>query len=123
MLPISHKNMSLVSRGLYTDANNISDRRVHMISFKTIEETQLTEEIAQKSEFLSNSIKRSLKNYFSKLGSEEPKDLYDMVLSEIERPLLECLIHHTKNNHVKIAKWLGLSRGTTRQKLKKYGLL
>jgi len=49
MLPISHKNMSLVSRGLYTDANNISDRRVHMISFKTIEETQLTEEIAQKS--------------------------------------------------------------------------
>ena len=72
---------------------------------------------------MSDSVRRSLKNYFSHLGGEEPEAVYEMVLSEVELPLLECLIHHTKNNHVKIAKWLGLSRGTTRQKLKKYGLL
>jgi len=94
-----------------------------MLSFKTTEETQLTEQIAQKSEFLSDSIRRLLKNYFSKLGGEEPKAMYQMVLSEVESPLLECLINHTKNNHVKMSAWLGLSRTTVRQKLKKVGLL
>lgn len=94
-----------------------------MLSFKTIEETQPTEKIDQKIECLRDSVRRLLKNYFSKLGSEEPKDVYDMVLSETEMPLLECLIKHTKNNHVKISKLLGLSRGTVRQKLKRYGML
>ncbi|MCE3238960.1 MAG: fis 2, partial [Gammaproteobacteria bacterium] len=94
-----------------------------MLSFNTIKNTPSTETVAQRSERLSESIRYSLKNYFSRLGSEEPKAIYDMVLSEVEMPLLECLIHHTKNNQVKMAKWLGLSRGTTRQKLKKYGFL
>ena len=94
-----------------------------MLSFKTIEKTQPPEEATQESECLSNSVKRSLKNYFSRLNGEEPKDVYEMVLSEVEMPLLEVLIHQTKNNHVKLSKWLGLSRGTVRQKLKKYGML
>ena len=94
-----------------------------MLSFKTIRETQSTQAIAQKSESLSDSVRHLLKNYFSKLGGEEPKNIYDMVLSEIEMPLLEFSISYTKNNHVKIAKLLGLSRGTVRQKLKRYGML
>jgi Fis family transcriptional regulator len=94
-----------------------------MFSFKTAKELKSTEEIIQKSERLSDSVRELLKNYFSQLDGEEPKNVYDMVLSEIEMPLLECLINHTKNNHVKISKWLGLSRGTVRQKLKKSGLL
>ncbi len=94
-----------------------------MLSFKTIEKTQLSDAMAQPSERLRESVKQSLKNYFSHLNSEEPKDVYDMVLAEVEMPLLECLIHHTKNNQSKMARWLGLSRGTFRQKLKKYGLL
>src|SRR3569623_1355263 len=101
-------------------------RRLEMLSFKTLqdeEEIQFIETMAPKNERLSESIRHSLKNYFSRLGGEEPKAIYDMVLSEVEMPLLESLIHHTKNNQVKMAKWLGLSRGTLRQKLKKYGLL
>jgi Fis family transcriptional regulator len=94
-----------------------------MLSFKTIEKTQIDTAIAQQSERLSESIKHSLKNYFSHLEGEKPKAVYDMVLAEVEMPLLECLIHHTKNNQVKMAKWLGLSRGNVREKLKKYGLL
>jgi Fis family transcriptional regulator len=94
-----------------------------MLSFKTIEKTASDAAVVQQGERLHESVKNSLKNYFSRLKGEEPKDVYHMVLSEVEMPLLECLIHHTKNNQVKMAKWLGLSRGTLRQKLKKYGLL
>jgi Fis family transcriptional regulator len=94
-----------------------------MLYFKTVEKTASDVGVVQQSERLNESVRHSLKNYFSRLKGEEPKDVYDMVLSEVEMPLLECLIHHTKNNQVKIAKWLGLSRGNVREKLKKYGLL
>jgi Fis family transcriptional regulator len=97
-----------------------------MLSFETQqdeEKTPLTVVSTPKSDRLKDSVKQSLKNYFSRLKGEKPKAVYDMVLSEVEMPLLECVIHHTKNNQVKMAKWLGLSRGTLRQKLKKYGLL
>jgi Fis family transcriptional regulator len=94
-----------------------------MLSFKTIEKTPSDAAVSQQTERLNESVKHSLKNYFNRLNGEEPKDVYHMVLSEVEMPLLECVIHHTKNNQVKMAKWLGLSRGTLRQKLKKYGLL
>jgi Fis family transcriptional regulator len=97
--------------------------QVNMLSFKTIEKTASDATGAQQGERLNESVKHSLKNYFSRLEGEEPKAVYDMILSEVEMPLLECMIHHTKNNQVKMAKWLGLSRGTLRQKLKKYGLL
>ena len=96
-----------------------------MLSFKTIEKPPLDETIEpiQHSKYLRDTVKHSLKNYFSRLGGEEPKDIYEMVLSEVEQPLLECLIKYTKNNQVKLSKWLGLSRGTARKKLKKYELL
>ncbi|MCE3238145.1 MAG: factor for inversion stimulation Fis, transcriptional activator [Gammaproteobacteria bacterium] len=94
-----------------------------MISFKTTEKIQSVEEIAQQTERLSDSVKRLLKNYFRQLGGEDPKDVYEMVLSEVEMPLLEFLLGHTKNNQVKTTRLLGLSRGTVRQKLKKYGML
>jgi Fis family transcriptional regulator len=94
-----------------------------MLSSKTIEKTDSLEAGVQQNEFLRESVRYSLKNYFSRLGNEEPKAVYDMVLSEVEMPLLECLVHHTKNNQVKMSKWLSLSRGTVRQKLKKHGLL
>ena len=36
---------------------------------------------------------------------------------------LEALIKHTNDNQCAITKVLGLSRGTTRKKLKKYGFI
>ncbi|MCC2666528.1 MAG: fis 1 [Gammaproteobacteria bacterium] len=94
-----------------------------MLSFKTTEKTTLDKKRVQESERLGDNMKRLLENYFSQLGGEAPKDVYDMVLSEVEMPLLEFLMNHTKNNQVKTTQLLGLSRGTVRQKLKRYGLL
>jgi len=46
-----------------------------------------------------------------------------MVLGEVEKPLLEVVMKHTKGNQSNAAKALGLSRGTLRKKLKIYGML
>ena len=72
---------------------------------------------------LRDSVKNSLENYFAQLGSETPANLYDMVLEQIELPLLQRIMAYTGNNQSKAAKVLGLSRGTLRKKLKIYDLL
>jgi len=72
---------------------------------------------------LKQVVKDTLRNYFSNIGEEQPVDFYNILLEEIERPLLEVLINHTHYNQVKMAQILGISRGTLRKKLKQYGLL
>ncbi len=72
---------------------------------------------------LRDSVEQSLENYFSQLDGAPVKDIYQMVLSEVEAPLLEQVLKYTRNNQTKASILLGLNRGTLRKKLKQYGLL
>ena len=47
-------------------------------------------------------------------------DLYDMILSEVEPPLLQAVMEKKRGNQLQAAKLLGLSRGTIRKKLQRY---
>jgi Fis family transcriptional regulator, factor for inversion stimulation protein len=71
---------------------------------------------------LRHSVKQALENYLTFLEGHFPVNLYELVLEEIESPLLEVVMKITKNNQSKAAKLLGLSRGTLRKKLKQYNL-
>ncbi|WP_373566692.1 DNA-binding transcriptional regulator Fis [Coxiella-like endosymbiont] len=68
----------------------------------------------------ASSIQRSLQNYFAQLDGEEPADLYNMVLAEMEAPLLRAVMRYTNWNQSRAAKLLGISRGTLRKKLATY---
>src|SRR5690606_29161688 len=72
---------------------------------------------------LRDSVSIALKNYFQHLDGQPVTDVYNLVLSEVEAPLLEEVLRHTRNNQTKAAVLLGLNRGTLRKKLKQYGLL
>lgn len=72
---------------------------------------------------LRDSVAIALENYFSQLDGQEVTDVYNMVLSEIEAPLLEAVMKYTRNNQTKASQLLGLNRGTLRKKLKQHGLL
>tara|TARA_B100000989_G_scaffold60158_1_gene41189 strand:- start:3046 stop:3399 length:354 start_codon:yes stop_codon:yes gene_type:complete len=72
---------------------------------------------------LRESVRHALDNYFAQLGGQQPSNLYDMVLEQIELPLLQKVMAFTGNNQSRAAKILGLSRGTLRKKLKVYDLL
>ncbi len=72
---------------------------------------------------LRNCVRRSLTEYFANLEGESVQDLYQVVLAEIEIPLLEKVLEHTRGNQTQAAEILGLNRGTLRKKLKQYGLL
>ena len=72
---------------------------------------------------LRDSVEIALKNYFAQLDGAPVTDVYQLVLSEVEAPLLEQVMKYTRNNQTKASTLLGLNRGTLRKKLKHYGLL
>ena len=69
---------------------------------------------------LFDSVTTAVKNYFGELKDHDPVDLYDMVLEEVEIPLLKEVMDYCKYNQSRAANLLGISRGTLRTKLRKY---
>jgi Fis family transcriptional regulator len=71
---------------------------------------------------VSVCVRRAMEEYFKDLDGEVPKNVYDMVLQCIEKPLLESVMQHAKGNQSKAAEILGLNRNTLRKKLAQYQL-
>jgi Fis family transcriptional regulator, factor for inversion stimulation protein len=67
-------------------------------------------------------IKQKVEQYFSQLNGHDPVGLHGMVISEVERPLLEAALEHSGYNQTKAAKALGLSRSTLRKKMEQYNI-
>lgn len=72
---------------------------------------------------LRESVSRSLRQYLRQVEGESISDLYQMVLAEVEVPLLEAVMEATRSNQTRASSMLGLNRGTLRKKLKQYGML
>jgi Fis family transcriptional regulator len=72
---------------------------------------------------LRGAVEKALLNYFAHLEGADVTDVYNLVLSEVEAPLLETVMNHVKGNQTKASELLGLNRGTLRKKLKQYDLL
>jgi len=68
-------------------------------------------------------VTRAVQNYLGAMEEQRVDDLYELVLTQVERPLLECALRHTGDNQSRAAELLGVSRGTLRARLKKYGML
>lgn len=79
---------------------------------------QSDEQLAQ----LYNAVKHSIRRYLYELEGADPHGMYDMVLRQIEQPLLETVMEHTRGNQSRAAEYLGLNRGTLRKKLRLYDL-
>jgi Fis family transcriptional regulator, factor for inversion stimulation protein len=72
---------------------------------------------------IEDSVRYSLDAYFKDLGNETPHDLYNMMLSIFEKPMLEVVMRHAENNQSRAAEWLGMNRNTLRKKLAEYQML
>ncbi|MCP8897743.1 DNA-binding transcriptional regulator Fis [Gilvimarinus xylanilyticus] len=72
---------------------------------------------------LRGSVEQAMENYFQHLDGQSVSNVYEMVLAEVEAPLLEVVLKYTRHNQTRAAQVLGLNRGTLRKKLKQYGLL
>ncbi len=75
-----------------------------------------------KSKPLSSLTDECLRSYFANLNGHKPGDLYQLVIGEVERPLLAAVLTYTRGNQSEAAEILGINRGTLRNKLKAYHL-
>jgi Fis family transcriptional regulator len=78
---------------------------------------------AENTQPLRDSVQKALESYFAQLDGQPVTEVYDLVLSEVEAPLLEVVMRYTKDNQTTASVLLGLNRGTLRKKLKQYGML
>ena len=69
---------------------------------------------------LGSSVRASLELYFKDLDGYRPDNLHKLVMSEVERPLLESTLRFVSGNQSRAAELLGISRGTLAKKLKLY---
>ena len=72
---------------------------------------------------IDECIRESLNAYFHDMEGEEPTGMYDMLLSTVEKPVLEVVMQRAEQNQSRAADWLGLNRNTLRKKLLEHKLL
>jgi Fis family transcriptional regulator len=92
-------------------------------NFSNISLIEQRETLPQQESTLRSAVEKSLRRFFQNLEDEPVSDLHQMVMSEVEAPLLEAVMRYTGNNQSKASIMLGLNRGTLRTKLKNYGML
>ncbi len=71
---------------------------------------------------LRQAVTETVKKYYEQVDVNNAQGVYEMVLAEVEEPLLEATMTFTRGNQSRAAIVLGLSRGTLRKLLKKYDL-
>jgi two-component system nitrogen regulation response regulator GlnG len=68
---------------------------------------------------LARAVERHIKQFLAAhRDGLAPSDIYDRVLAEVERPLIQMTLAATRGNQIKAAAMLGLNRNTLRKKIR-----
>ena len=74
---------------------------------------------APASEPLGRAVERHIRQFIAAHSDGMgPADMYDKVLAEVERPLIQMTLAATRGNQIKAAAMLGLNRNTLRKKIR-----
>jgi two-component system nitrogen regulation response regulator GlnG len=71
---------------------------------------------------LESLIAGKLKGSLAQMDVNELDNLYDMVLHQMERPLIQIILEKTRGNQVRAAEILGINRNTLRKKIQTLGI-
>ena len=69
---------------------------------------------------LSGAVRRALERYFRDLDGEKPTAIYDMVMKNIEKPMIETVLGKAAGNQTLAAAMLGIDRNTLRKKMQQH---
>ncbi|MBU3616213.1 helix-turn-helix domain-containing protein [Polynucleobacter sp. JS-Polo-80-F4] len=72
---------------------------------------------------ITECIETQLQGYLQDLKGTAPTDIYQMVLAVVEKPMLELVMQHAKQNQSLAAQYLGINRNTLHKKLVEHQLL
>jgi Fis family transcriptional regulator len=71
---------------------------------------------------LHDTVTACVRQYLEEIDGEPTTDFYQLVLSQVEAPLLREVMTYTRHNQSRAAQLLGLNRGTLRKKLRQYAI-
>ncbi|MGH8557455.1 MAG: helix-turn-helix domain-containing protein [Methylococcales bacterium] len=71
---------------------------------------------------LGEYVRAAVEQYFQQINGYPACNLYEFVVAEVEKPLIETVLKQVGHNQSKAAKTLGISRSTLRKKIDRYGL-
>ena len=72
---------------------------------------------------LKDEVRKAMTRYFNQLDQKNtPIGVYQLVLNEVEPPLLRSVMKFSNNNQSRASRILGINRTTLRTKLKKYNI-
>lgn len=67
--------------------------------------------------FLERWLHKSVKKYVSHMDGRQDGGLHDLIISGVEKPLLEIVLQETEGNRTQAANILGINRNTLRKKI------
>ena len=71
---------------------------------------------------LRQHVQNTISRYLQDMGNTAPENLYQMLLAEIEPPLIEEILKCTGGNQSRAASMLGITRNTLRTKMQRYSI-
>ena len=71
---------------------------------------------------LNKLVEQVVKQYLVDMGSTPPENLHDVIIKEIEPPLIQTVLDHVGGNQSRAARILGITRATLRTRIQRYGL-
>lgn len=71
---------------------------------------------------LSNLVSQRLEAFFDSQLNSLPVNLYDVILEQVEHPLIVQTLKITHGNQIKAAEILGINRNTIRKKIKLFNI-
>ena len=72
---------------------------------------------------IKECVRAAVDKYLRDLDGHQGCELYDLLMKEVEHPLLESVLKFTKGNQTLASEILGINRGTLRKKLRLHGLV
>jgi len=73
-----------------------------------------------KTDSIQEILEERLNKYLKQIMDIENADLYETIISEVEKALITIVLKETKGNQLKASRKLGINRNTLRAKIKEY---
>lgn len=116
------KNEQALNRMIFADDQRSTEDAINMEAQGLRATFWIARDRVDPNEPLRNCVKNAVENYLSDLKGYQASDLHRLVMDEVEAPLLEAVMRHSRGNHSKAASLLGINRGTLRKKLRQHDL-